>query len=84
MLNYFKSHGATKTAIRYRVSRKTVYKWANRYDGTINSLKDQSRRPHSNHPKAHTPFEIVMIKRALKKVKWKDLILAYQRLRERG
>jgi transposase InsO family protein len=25
-----------------------------------------------------------MIKRALKKVKWKDLILAYQRLRERG
>jgi transposase len=83
MLNYFKSHGATKASIRYRVSRKTVYKWANRYDGTINSLKDQSRRPHTS-PKSHSADEIKMIKRALRKVRWKDLILAYQRLKQKG
>jgi len=83
MINYFMSHGATKTAIRYRVSRKTVYKWAKRYDGTRQSLKDQSRKPHTS-PKGHTAEEIALVRRALKKVKWIDLILAYQRLRLRG
>ena len=83
MINYFKSHGATKTAIRYKVSRKTVYKWVNRHDGTLASLKDQSRRPLTN-PKAHTAAEIAMVRRALKKVKWQDLILAFQRLQSRG
>jgi len=83
MINYFKSHGATKTAIRYKTSRKTVYKWTNRYDGTIASLKDRSRRPHTS-PKSHTVDEIKAVKRALKKVGWQDLILAFQRLHSRG
>lgn len=34
----------------HRVSRKTYYKWLKRYDGTIESLMDHSRRPRS-HPK---------------------------------
>ena len=36
----------TAAAIRYKVSRKTVYKWRKRYDGTLESLKDRSRAPH--------------------------------------
>lgn len=32
------------------VSRKTYYKWKERYDGTLESLMDHSRRPHS-HPR---------------------------------
>jgi len=83
MISYYKSHGATKAAIRYKVSRKTVYKWVNRYDGGVDSLRDQSRRPHTS-PKGHTADEIAMIKRAMKKVKWQDLILAFQRLNSRG
>jgi len=83
MINYFKGHGATKTAIRYKTSRKTVYKWAKRYDGTAASLKDQSRRPHTS-PKGHSVQEIAMVKRAMKRVKWQDLILAFQRLQSRG
>jgi transposase-like protein len=83
MLEYYKRNGATKTAIRYKTSRKTVYKWANRYDGTLESLKDQSHRPHTN-PKAHTEAEIRLIKRALKRVKWRDLLLAYQYLLEKN
>jgi len=83
IVKYFKRHGATETAIRYKTSRKTVYKWVNRYDGTIESLKDRSHRPH-NSPKAHTEKEKDMIRRAMKKVKWRDLILAYQRLLKRG
>jgi transposase len=83
MIAYFKSHGATKAALRFMVSRKTVYKWVNRYDGSLRSLKDLSHKPHTS-PKAHTDIEITMIKRALQKVKWQDLILAYQRLISKG
>ena len=36
-----------------RVSRQAVHRWISRYDGTIESLMDLSRRPHS-HPSAHT------------------------------
>ena len=83
MLNYYLKHGATKTGIRYKVSRKTVYKWVSRYDGTMESLKDRSHRPHTS-PKAHTEAEIRLIRRVLKKVRWKDLIRAYQILMSKG
>ena len=35
-----------EATIRYRVSRKTVYKRRKRYDGMLESLKDRSRAPH--------------------------------------
>ena len=44
-LEYFLKNGhATETAIRYRISRKTLYKWLKRYDGTWQSLVEQSRQ----------------------------------------
>lgn len=82
-IKYFEKHGATKTSIRFRISRKTIYKWVNRYDGTLESLKDRSHRPH-NSPKSHTEEEIKLIKRLLKKHDWIDLLLAYQEAKERG
>jgi len=45
VLKYAAKHGVTKTAERYRMSRKTVHKWKKRYDGTVESLKDRSRAP---------------------------------------
>jgi len=83
MLKYYYQHGAMKTALRYKTSRKSVYKWVGRYEGTIDSLKDRSRRPHSS-PKAHTEAEIKLVKRVLKRVKWRDLLLAYQMLLSKG
>jgi len=62
MVKYFTKHGAIKTAIRYKTSRKTVYKWVKRYDGTIESLKDKGHRPNK-HLKQHTPEELALIKR---------------------
>lgn len=44
LIKYLENHSVTETAIRFRVSRKTVYKWKNRYDGTIESLEDRSRK----------------------------------------
>jgi len=83
MVEYYKNHGATRTAIRYQTSRKTVYKWAKRYNGTLESLKDQSHRPHHS-PRAHTEAEIKGVRRALKQVKWQDLLLAFQILQQKG
>ena len=82
-LEYYLKHGnATETAIRYRISRKTLYKWLKRYDGTWQSLTERSRRPQRS-PRAHTAEEIRQIRRLAKKYRWEDLILAYQELREK-
>jgi transposase len=83
MVKYCEQYGASKAAVRYERSRKTVYKWVNRYDGTLESLKDQSHRPHTS-PKAHTEAELKLIRRELKRVKWADLLLAFQRLVQKG
>ena len=82
-LEYFLKHkNATETAIRYRISRKTLYKWLKRYDGTWQSLVERSRRPYSS-PRAHTAEEIRHIRRLAKKHRWEDLLLAYQEMREK-
>ena len=39
MLKYLEKHSVTETAIRYHVSRKTVWKWRKRYDNTLESLR---------------------------------------------
>jgi transposase len=76
-------HTVTETANRYHLSRKTVYKWQKRWDGTPKSLEDQSRRP-KNSPRKQTEAEIKLVKRVAKKYQWRDLILAYQKGVERG
>lgn len=82
IVKYAQKHSVTKTALRYRVSRKTVYKWLSRYDGTLASLEDRSHRPKTS-PRSHTEDELGKMRRRLKKYKWTDLILAYQELVEK-
>ena len=65
IIKYLESHTVTETAIRFRVSRKTVYKRLHRYDGTLESLEDRSHRPHSS-PRAHTKEEIKNIMKCIK------------------
>jgi len=47
----------TGSARLNKVSRQAVHTWIARYDGTLESLMDRSRRPHS-HPNQHTREEI--------------------------
>lgn len=82
MVNYSQKHSVTETAIRYGVSRKTVYKWKERYDGSTASLVDHSHKP-KNSPRKHTEQELKQIRRRVKKYKWTDLLLAYQELVEK-
>ena len=83
MLKYAESHGVTETCIRYKISRKNFYKWKKRYDGGIESLKDRGHRPHSS-PKGHTEKEKRLIKKVVKRYKWRDLLLSYQVLKSKG
>lgn len=74
--------GVTEAAIRYHISRKTVYKWLKRYDGKIDSLKDRSRRPHHS-PRQQTPDELKKVKRYARQYKG-DLLQGYQRAWQHG
>jgi transposase len=74
IIEYSLKKGVTAAARRYNVSRQYIYRWKNRYDGTLESLKDRSHRPHS-HPNQHTEAEIELIKRMRKKNKHTGLIV---------
>ena len=60
MVEYALKHGVTKTAIKYNTYRQYVYRWLRRYDGSLESLRNKSRRP-KHHPKAHTAAELKLI-----------------------
>ena len=83
MISYSRKHGVTAAAIRYKTSRKTVYKWLKRDDGNIDSLRDQSHRPHS-HPRQHTPEEDALIRRVASRCNKQDKLLMYERLLAKG
>ena len=56
-----KHNNNAKAARRYNTSRQNVSRWRQLYDGTIESLRKKSRRPHS-HPNQHTEEELELIR----------------------
>lgn len=82
MMLYSKNHSVEETANRYRVTRKTVWKWRKRWDGTPMSLKEKSRKPRRT-PRKQKPWEIKLVRRMRKKYD-QDLLLAYQKARQYG
>jgi len=82
MVKYAEGHRVTDTANRYHCSRKTVYKWKKRWDGTKESLAEQSRRP-KNSPLRLDDKTLKRIKRRLKQCKWTDVLMAFQLSRDR-
>ena len=54
-------------AHRYHCTVRTLYRWKRSYDGTLESLENKSSRPHSVHPKAHTPEEVNLILRLVRR-----------------
>ena len=82
MMNYRRSHTVAETAIVYKTSEKTVKKWWKRWDGTVESLKNRSRRPKTSPHKTSEEM-LKHMRRILKKHRWQDLLLSYQELVER-
>ena len=60
LLKYSQKYGVTKAAIKYKTNRQYIYRWLRRYDGTIESLRAKSRRPH-HHPNQHAEQELKRI-----------------------
>ena len=75
--------GVTEAAKRYKTTRQWVYYWRRRYDGTLISLKERSRRPHY-HPKQHTAEELQLIINMRKRNSDTGLVDFWVKLREKG
>lgn len=75
--------GVTEAAKRYKTTRQWIYYWLRRYDGTLESLKERSRRPH-HHPKEHTEQELTLIANMRRRNTDTGLVDFWVKLRERG
>ena len=78
-IKFAKVHGVTKAAKEFNVSRQTIYRWRKRYDGTEESLKPKSRRPH-HHPNEHSQEELELIKEMRVKYPHDGLNIFWHRL----
>lgn len=83
VIKYSYRNGVTAASLQYKVNRRTIYRWRERYDGTLKSLVNKSRRPHRS-PKAHTEAEIKMIKNYKNKNKETGLVVLWVKLRRAG
>ena len=83
VVKYSYRNGVTKAAIKFKMHRKTIYRWRKKYDGTPESLKNKSRRPHS-HPTQHTAEELKKIKDYKYKNKDTGLVVLWIKLRKSG
>ena len=76
-------YGVNEAAKRFNEWPKTIYRWIERYDGSIESLADKSRRPLS-HPNQHTEAEIKLIKDFKRNNKETGLVVLWVKLRAAG
>lgn len=76
-------YGVRKTAIRFDINTRTIYRWIKQYDGTIESLRDKSHRP-KHHPNEHTEEEIKLIKDYKRNNKETGLVVLWVKLRKAG
>ena len=83
LIKYSNRYTVTKAARRYKVTRQYIYYWKNRYDGSLKSLYDGSRRPHY-HPTEHTSSELKLIKDMRRRNPEDGLVVFWVKLRQRG
>lgn len=83
LIQYAEKHGVTKAAIKYKTNRQYIYRWKSRYDNTIESLRDRSRRPH-RHPNQHTSEEIKLISDMRRRNSGDGLTIFWVKLTKRG
>lgn len=80
---YAIKNGVTKAARQYRTTRQYIYYWARRYNGTVYSLAEKSRKPQS-HPNQHTEEELKLIVNLRRRNPKEGLFDFYVRLYRKG
>ena len=83
LICYAIKYGVARASRKYNRPRSSVYFWLSRYDGTIASLANRSKRPHS-HPAQHTEAELKLIRDMRRRNPRLGLIDLWCRLRARG
>ena len=83
VINCSLRHGVSYAARLYKKTRQWVYYWKRRYDGTIDSLRELSRKPHS-HPNQHTEQEIKLIQDMHRRNFGDGLVVFWVKLMQRG
>ena len=83
LIKYANKHGVSKASRVYNVNRGYIYRWMKRYDGTVRSLANLSKRPIS-HTNQHTLDELKLIKDMCYKNKDTGLVVLWIKLKQRG
>lgn len=83
LIKYADKYGVSNAAIRYKTNRQYIYRRKRRFDGSIESLRDRSRRPH-HHPSQHTPEEIRLISDMRRRNPHAGLAVFWVKLMQRG
>ena len=83
LMKYAEKYGVSRASRKYNKSRSYIYFWKARWDGSVESLACQSRRPHS-HPRQHTEAELKLIRDMRRRNPSLGMVELWSRLRKRG
>lgn len=83
LVKYAQDKGVSRAARKYNKGRSYIYFWLNRYDGTLESLRNRSRRPH-HHPNQQNMEEIKLVRDMRRKNPKLGLMEFWFKLRARG
>lgn len=83
LMKYAEKYGVSRASRKYNKSRSYIYFWKARWDGSVESLACQSRRPHS-HPNQHTQAELKLIRDMRRRNPKLGMIELWYRLKQRG
>ena len=83
LMKYAEKYGVAKASRKYDKSASYIYFWRSRWDGSVESLRPKSRRPH-HHPKQHTEEELKLIRDLRKRNPKLGVVTLWHRLRKRG
>lgn len=83
LMKFAQKYGVSRASRKYNKSRSYIYFWRSRWDGSVESLACQSRRPHS-HPNQHTAAELKLIRDMRRRNPQLGMVEFWHRLRKRG
>ena len=82
-MKYTQKYGVSRASRKYNKGRSYIYFWLARWDGSVESLACQSKRPHS-HPNQHTEEELKLIRDMRRRNPALGMVELWHRLRKRG
>lgn len=83
LMKYVEKYGVSRASRKYNKGRSYIYFWKARWDGSVESLAERSKRPH-HHPNEHTEAEITMIRNMHRRNPDLGLTELWHRLKKRG